>query len=211
MKTILFPVLTASAIALGGVAMAVPPSLPVRGTINAVNGSALSVTENAGAKISVTLAPNATITEVIPSSLSDVKPGTYVGTAAIKQPSGIYRALELQVFPETMRGAGMGTRPWNLAPHSTMTNGTVGGLAHAGGTVGTVSGSGDLTLTVNDGSGTKTVLIPSGVPVVSFTPGNTSDLRPGAHVMFFPTTAATSGSVTTSRIIVGENGLTPPM
>ena len=92
-----------------------------------------------------------------------------------------------------------------------MTNGTVGGLAHAGGTVGTVSGSGDLTLTVNDGSGTKTVLIPSGVPVVSFTPGNTSDLRPGAHVMFFPTTAATSGSVTTSRIIVGENGLTPPM
>src|SRR6516165_473636 len=211
MKTILFPVLTASAIALGGVAMAVPPSLPVRGTINAVNGSALSVTENAGAKISVTLAPNATITEVIPSSLSDVKPGTYVGTAAIKQPSGIYRALELQVFPETMRGAGMGTRPWNLAPHSTMTNGTVGGLAHAGGTVGTVSGSGDLTLTVNDGSGTKTVLIPSGVPVVSFTPGNTSDLRPGAHVRFFPTTAATSGSVTPSRIIVGENGLTPPM
>ena len=211
MKTISSTALTLSLIALGGAAMAATPPLPIRGTIDAVNGSVLSVTESSGAQISVTLAPNATVTEVIPSSLSAVKPGTYVGTAAIKQPSGIYRAMELQVFPESMRGVGQGTRQWNLAPHSTMTNGTVGGLAHAGGTVGTVSGSGDLTLTVNDGSGTKNVLVPAGVPVVSYMPGSAADLQPGAHVIFFPSAGSTGASVTTSRINVGENGLTPPM
>lgn len=208
MKAIIFPALTACLIALGGAAMAAP--LPVRGTIDAVNGAVLSVTETSGAKVSVTLAPNATITEVIPGSLADVKPGSYVGTAAIRQPGGVYRAMELQVFPESMRGIGLGTRQWNLAPHSTMTNGTVGGLSHAGGTVGTVSGSGNLTLMVNDGSGTKTVLVPEGVPVVTYAPGRAADLRQGAHVIIFP--SAVSGSaITTSRIGVGKNGLTPPM
>jgi hypothetical protein len=210
MKTMIFSVLAASMIALGGVAMAASPSLPIRGTIDAVNGSVLSITEASGAKIAVTLSPNATITDVITGSLADVKAGTYVGTAAIKQPSGVYRAMELQVFPESMRGVGLGTRQWNLAPHSTMTNGTVGGLANAGGTVGTVSGSGNVTLTVNDGSGTKTVLIPDGVPVVTYAPGSIADLYPGAHVIFFPSSAA-SAPLITSRINVGKNGLTPPM
>lgn len=211
MKTIIYPALTVSMIALGGAAMAASTPLPIRGTIDAVNGSVLSVTEASGAKISITVTPDATITDVIPGSLSDVKAGTYVGTAAIKQPSGVYRAMELQVFPENMRGVGLGTRQWNLAPHSTMTNGTVGGLAHAGGTVGTVSGSGELTLTVNDGSGTKTVLVPDGVPVVTYAPGRIADLSPGAHVIFFPATSTTGASVDTSRINVGKNGLIPPM
>jgi hypothetical protein len=210
MKMIISSALTASMIALGGIAMAASSPLPIRGTIDAVNGSMLSVTEASGTKVSVTLAPSATITDVIPGSLADVKAGTYVGTAAIRQPSGVYRALELQVFPESMRGVGLGTRQWNLAPNSTMTNGTVGGLANAGGTVGAVSGSGDLTLTVNDGSGTKTVLVPDSVPVVTYAPGSSADLYPGAHVIFFPS-AATGYDLTTSRINVGKNGLTPPM
>jgi hypothetical protein len=91
-----------------------------------------------------------------------------------------------------------------------MTNGTVGGLTQAGGTVGTVSGSSDLILTVNDGSVAKTVLVPGGVPVVTFEPGTTAELQPGAHVLFFPKTAA-DGTLTTSRISVGRNGLVPPM
>lgn len=211
MKTMIPSVLTASMIALGGAAMAATPPLPIRGTIDTVNGSVLSVTEISGAKISVTLAANAVITDVVPSSLADVKAGSYVGTAAIKQPNGNYRAMELQIFPASMRGIGLGTRQWNLAPHSTMTNGTVGGLSHAGGTVGAVSGSGNLTLTVNDGSGTKTVLIPQTVPVVTYTPGSTADLQPGAHIIFFPAGAVANGSVTSAHVSVGKNGLTPPM
>ena len=183
---------------------------PVRGTISAVNGSVLKITETTGKQISLALAPGAKVIDVLPASLSDVKAGTYIGTAAIPQPNGTYRAIELQVFPESMRGVGLGTRAWNLKPNSTMTNGTIGGLIRTGGTVGTVRGSSDLTLKVNDGSGEKTVLIPQGVAVVTYAPGTMAELQPGAHVIFFPMTAA-DGSLTASQINVGKNGLIPPM
>ena len=183
---------------------------PVRGTISAVNGSVLKITETTGKQISLALAPGAKVIDVLPASLSDVKAGTYIGTAAIPQPNGTYRAIELQVFPESMRGVGLGTRAWNLKPNSTMTNGTIGGLIRTGGTVGTVRGSSDLTLKVNDGSGEKTVLIPQGVAVVTYAPGTMAELQPGAHVIFFPITAA-DGSLTASQINVGKNGLIPPM
>ncbi len=211
MNKLIHSIVTVSMVGLGGTAVAATPALPIRGTIDAVQGRALSLTETSGTKITVTLAPHAAIAEVVPSSLAAVKAGSYVGTAAVKQMGGTYRAMELQIFPEKMRGIGLGTRQWNLAPHSTMTNGTVGGIANTGGTVGAVSGSGDLTLTVNDGSGTKTVLVPQGVPVVTYAPGHLADLKPGAHIILFPSEAVANGMVTTSRIGVGKNGLTPPM
>jgi hypothetical protein len=192
--------------AIAGSAAAAAPPLPVRGTITAITGNSLTITETSGATASIALAPDAKVIEVLPASLADVKSGTYVGTAAIKQHDGTYRAMELQIFPESMRGVGLGTRPWNLKPHSSMTNGTVGGMAHDSGTVGAVSGNGDLTLTVNDGKGTKQVLVPQDVPVVTYAPGSKAELQPGAHVIFFPTQGTTI-----SRISVGKNGLVPPM
>ena len=211
MKKIFYPALAAATALLGGIAFAASAPMPVRGTITAVNGSTLAITEPSGAKVSVQLAANATVVDLLPSSLSDVKAGSYIGTAAIRMPNGTYRAMELQVFPASMRGIGLGTRRWNLKAHSTMTNGTVGGMTSAGGTVSSVSKAGNLTLTVNDGSGNKTVLVPAGVPVVTYAPGTAADLQPGAHVIFFPTKAAGAKSFTASRINVGKDGLVPPM
>jgi hypothetical protein len=54
--------------------------------------------------------------------------------------------MELQTFPSS---TGLGTRSWNLAPHSTMTDGTVGGLTQTGGAVSALSGSGNFTLSAN--------------------------------------------------------------
>lgn len=210
MKKTFYPALAVATALLGGIACAAPAPLPVRGTITAVKGSTLAITEPSGAKVSVQLAANAKVIEILPSSLTDVKAGSYIGTAAIREPNGTYRAMELQVFPQSMRGVGLGTRRWNLKPHSTMTNGTVGRITSAEGTVSAVNGSANLTLTVNDGSGSKKVLVPAGVPVVTYAPGTSADLQPGAHVIFFPT-KATDGSFTTSRINVGKNGLVPPM
>jgi hypothetical protein len=208
-KKIFYPAFAAATALLGGIACAASTPMPVRGTITAVNGSTLAITEPSGAKVSVNLAPKATVVDILPSSLSDVKAGSYIGTAAIREPSGTYRAMEVQVFPNSMRGIGLGTRHWNLKPHSTMTNGTVGGTS-ASGKVSAVNGSGNLTLTVNDGSGTKTVLVPAGVSVVTYAPGTSADLQPGAHVIFFPIKAA-GKTITTNRINVGKNGLVPPM
>ncbi len=194
-----------------GAAWAQTPKFDViRGTIAAVNANSLDITARDGSKVEVALTPNATVTDILPTQLSEVKAGSYIGTAAVQEPNGQYRALELQVFPESMRGIGLGTRPWTLTKGSSMTNGTVGSLSQTNGTVGNVGGDGATTLTVNDGTGTKTVLVPSTVPVVTYAPGTIAELKPGAHVILFAQKGS-DGALTTGRVQVGKDGLTPPM
>ncbi len=208
MKKLMFGVLGLVMVPAAGLAAAPAPDI-IRGTIVSVNAKSLVLTDRDGAKISVILAPGAKVTDIVATQLSAVKAGSYIGTAAVQEPNGQYRAMELQVFPESMRGIGLGTRPWNLTKTSSMTNGTVGSMSQTNGTVGTVSGNGDMVLTVNDGTGTKRVLVPSTVPVVTYQPGSASELAPGAHVILFA--QATAGGLTTSRVQVGKDGLTPPM
>ena len=69
------------------------------------------------------------------------------------RPDGSQMALEVLIFPEAMRGAGEGHRPWDLMPESTMTNATVAD------TVQKVEGH-TLTLTYKDGQ--KTIVVPAG-------------------------------------------------
>ena len=66
-----------------------------------------------------------TVTEVVPASLADVKSGAFIGVAALLGEAGELKAMEVHVFPEAMRGTGEGFRPFDLAPGSTMTNGTI--------------------------------------------------------------------------------------
>jgi hypothetical protein len=186
-----------------------PPDI-IRGTITTLSANSLDITSRDGADIVVKLSPNVTVITIVATQLSAVKSGSYVGTAAVKEPNGQYRAMELQVFPESMRGVGLGTRSWNLTKKSSMTNGTVGAMTQTNGTVGNVGGNDDTTLTVNDGTGTKTVLVPSTVPVVTYEPGNAAELKPGAHVILFAQKDS-DGNLTTGRVQVGKDGLTPPM
>jgi hypothetical protein len=96
-----------------------------------------------------------------------------------------------------MRGTGEGHRPFNLSPHSTMTNATVSKVGPAStpartGTMtnatvassGTATGGRLLTLTYKEGDkmGEKSVLVPPGAPVVMMQLGERSLLAPGAHV-----------------------------
>jgi len=83
-------------------------------------------------------------------------------------------------------------------------------MAQTNGTVGSVAANGDMTLTVNDGTGLKTVLVPSTVPVVTYAPGSLDELKPGANVILFAQKDA-AGNLTTGRVQVGKDGLTPPM
>ena len=59
------------------------------------------------------------------SSLADIKPGDFVGSAAIKGADGKMHAQEVHIFPEAMRGSNEGHYPWDLKPGSMMTNATV--------------------------------------------------------------------------------------
>jgi hypothetical protein len=172
----------------------------VRGTIDQVDGSVLHITGRTGEKLTVAMPAGVKIAEVSKIDISAIKPNSYIGTAAAPLPNGDLKALEVHVFPESMRGTGDGHRPFDLGPNSTMTNGTVG----------SVVGTSDRTLTVKYQGGEKKVIVPADVPIVTFEPGSAADIKAGAHVIIFAT-KATDGSLSADRINVGKDGLTPPM
>ncbi|HEY2022657.1 hypothetical protein [Paraburkholderia sp.] len=172
----------------------------VRGTVTSLAGDVLKVHTRDGKDVDVKLAADTPIRGVALASVSDIKPDSYVGTAAIPQADGTLKALEVHVFPASMRGAGEGHRAWDLGANSTMTNGTVGSLV----------GSTGRTITVKYKEGEKKVVIPQDVPIVSLEPGSRALLTPGTKVVLFAHTEA-DGSLTANAISAGEHGVTPPM
>ncbi len=183
------------------------PTVRLRATIEKIDATSITVKERSGEVITLVRPANMDVSEVYPLALADIKPGSYIGTAAIPQADGSQLALEVLVFPEAARGTGEGHRPWDLRPESTMTNATVADLAAA---PSSVPGGQKLTLKYKDGE--KTVIVPPGVPVVSFKPGNADQqalLVPGAKVMI--TAQEKDGKPTALRVLVGRNGFAPPM
>lgn len=173
----------------------------LRGTIDAVGPDSLDITTRAGSKVHMQLPGAARIVSVVSAKLADIAPDSYIGTAAAPQPDGSLRALEVHIFPPSMRGAGEGFRPWDLeGGGSTMTNGTVGSLV----------GTSGRTATVRYGDGEKRVVIPEDVPIVAFDPADRSALRPGAKVVVNGQRAV-DGSLTVASVSVGKDGLAPPM
>jgi hypothetical protein len=100
----------ASAIALlllSSIATAQQPNpVRVRGTIESKDHQTLDVKTRGGETLKVKLADNAPVRAVVKASLTDVKPGSFVGITAMPQPDGTQKAVEIHVFPEAMRGTG---------------------------------------------------------------------------------------------------------
>jgi hypothetical protein len=110
-----FALAIAGLVALAPVAtLAVGPPTNVRGTIVRVDGDTIEIKERGGAPAKVHLASNAKIASVAKATLSDIKPGAFIGTAATPRTDGTLQAIEVHIFPESMRGAGEGTRAWDL-------------------------------------------------------------------------------------------------
>ena len=177
-----------------------PPPMGVRGTIVALNGDDLKVHTNGGQDTDVKLTKDTPVRGVTIANISDIKPGSYIGTAAIPQPDGTLKALEVHVFPPSMAGSGDGHRPWDLGKNSSMTNGTVGDLVVSNG----------RTITVKYKNGEKKIVVPDDVPVVNLEMGDRSLLVPGAHIVLFAK-KDTDGSLSALFISAGEKGVVPPM
>lgn len=176
--------------------------MAVRGTVTQFSGDQLQFTDRKGAALSATLNDKTTISAVAQGKISDIKPNSFIGTAAAPQPDGTLKALEVHVFDPSLRGSGEGFRPWQGADGKvgTMTNGTVGTLVNANG----------RTMTVKYQNGEKKVIVPDDVPIVTLSPGDRSLLKPGAHIILFPAPGGT-GPVVAGRIVAGVNGTIPPM
>jgi hypothetical protein len=136
----------------------------------------------------------------MPTDITSVQPGSFVGTAALPRADGKLVSLEVVVFPEAARGTGEGHYPWDLKPDSSMTNATVADLARS---------SDGRTLTLRYKGGEKTVIVPDGVPVVTLGPGNRSLIVPGAKV--FIVAEPNDGQFIVRRLMIGRNGFQPPM
>ena len=183
------------------------PAVRVRGTIEKVEPGSITVRERSGEIITLVRPADMAVSEVTPLKLADIKPGSYVGTAAMPQADGTQLALEVLVFPEAARGTGEGHFPWDLQPQSTMTNATVADLAAA---PSSVPGGQKLVLKYKDGE--KTVIVPPTAPVVTFKPGKEDEnalVVPGAKVLI--TAQLKDGKPTALRMIVGRGGFAPPM
>ena len=55
------------------------------------------------------------------------------------------------------------------------------------------------------------MIVPPNTPIVAYAPGNKSELKPGAHLFIFAATRQADGSLTTTSINVGRDGVVPPM
>ncbi len=216
-------------LALGATALTVAiaaeptPPMHVRGTIVSASADNLTVQTSQG-KVSLALDSATKIAGVVPSSLGQIKEGTFVGIANVPG-TGASRALEVVVFPEAMKGTGLGDYPWDLsapmhggARTSAMTNGTVksstasGGMASTSamtnGTVKKAASANGLALTVDYGKGEKTIQVPAGVPMVGIVPADSSKLLPGAHVFVATKKDAPKSA---AFVAVGIDGTVPPM
>lgn len=189
------------ALAISAAAIAQTAAVRVRGSVQTLAGQDLSVVTREGPTLTIKLADPVRVVAVAKATLSDIKPGSYVGIAAMPRPDGSQMAIEVLIFPEAMRGAGEGHRPWDLMPESTMTNATVADV------VSQVSGP-VLTLKYKDGD--KAITVPPEAPIVTFVPADRSDIKPGVGI-FTSVTKAADGTASTASVTVGKNGVNPPM
>jgi hypothetical protein len=177
------------------------PPVRVRGTIERIDGATYVVKARDGAELKVTLADNPQIAGIIKASLSDIKQNSFVGVTAMPQPDGSLNAVEVHIFPETMRGTGEGHYPWDLQPQSTMTNANVEQVVSA------VDGR---TLTLKYKDGEKKITVPANAPIVTYVPGDKSDIKPGANV-FIVAVKQADGTLQGRVWRIGRDGVTPPM
>ncbi len=177
------------------------PPVRIRGTVEKIDGQMLTVKANNGQSMTVKLADNFMVMGIAKASVSDVASGKFIGTTTVGERNGGLVALEIHIFPENMRGTGEGHYDWDLRPESKMTNANVADVKTMGK---------ERLLTVQYKGGEKQILVPENAVVVSFTPADKSELKPGANV-FVNSQRQADGSLTAPRVNVGLNGQVPPM
>ena len=176
----------------------------VRGTIASVSGDTLTVDTAAGQTVPVTLTDRTRYLKVAPSSLNHVDPGAYIGTAT-KSIGDQLIALEVTIFPPSLKGMGEGHYAWDRIPDTTlsgvgtapsaMTNGTVSTVSAAttvnsamtNGTVSSAAGSGGAKqIVVTYKGGKQVIIVPPTAPIVTYQLGERAELKPGAAVFINP-------------------------
>jgi hypothetical protein len=211
-------------------ALAAPERQRIRGTVSSISADTLAVHTTNGEDVSITLGGNTKYLQVLKSSLGEIEKDSYIGTAT-KSVGSVLVALEVVIFPPAMKGTGDGHYAWDALPDTTvsgggktasmMTNGSVAAVATTakapvvnstmtnGNVAATASKDGAKELTVTYKDGQQTIIVPPTAPIVTFKPGTMADVTKGATV--FVNAVKDEGRITAAAVIVGKDGVKPPM
>ncbi len=196
------PVAVAAALGLAAAGPARADNVHERGTITSLDGSVLKIKDNAGKDVMLNLDDGWKIVGASKGTMADIKPGTFIGTATTGEDTGM-KAVEVVVFPEAMKGTGEGHYAWDLQPggKTMMTNATVNNE---------VKGTDGKSVTLTYKGGEKKVDIKDNTPIVTLGDATKADLAVGAKV-FVNASAMTGDKLEKGAVIVGKDGVTPPM
>jgi hypothetical protein len=197
---------TLAALSFASICIALPASaqenVRIRGTIERIEGPVYVVKNRDGAELKLTMTDNPLFVAIVKSTMADIKPGMFVGSTGMSQPDGSQKAIEVHIFPESMRGTGEGHYDWDLKPQTKMTNANVEQ---------TVAGVDGQMLSVKYKDGEKKLLVTPETAVVTYVTGNKDDLKPGTKIFIAAAKKQPDGTVQTPRITYGKDGLMPPM
>jgi hypothetical protein len=190
------------AFSLASAAFAADASKParIRGDIVSLTGDTLTVHRKSGDTVKVALKADTPVAALKNIKLQDIKPGSFVGTAATTGTDGKLTATEVLVFPEAARGTGEGHYAWDLGPKSSMTNANVDQV---------VQGTSGRDLKLSYKGGNNSVTVPENVPVVTFAPATRDDLKAGKQV--FVVATPNGSDFAAQRVVVEKDGVKPPM
>jgi uncharacterized protein Veg len=178
-------------------AVAEQHTVRIRGTIEAVDGPTIIVKSRDGqTRHQVRLTDNVAVRGIIKAALTDIKENSFIGV------TGTQKAIEIHVFPEVLRGTGEGHRAWDLMPNSTMTNATVAQVVKG------VEGD-EIALKYKDGE--KKIHVAPDTVIVTYVPGDRSELKPGAKIFIAAANKKEDGTLEAAAVSVGRDGITPPM
>jgi hypothetical protein len=190
MKKLLFLALMASS-----AAVLAQSNMRVRGTISSLDGDVLSVKSREGKDLKLHLTPDAQVAVAKKLSLSDIKPGTYVGVTSVSQ-GGKQVAKEVHLIPPA---APSGHMDWDLVPGSKMTNANLQAAVAA-------AGGNEITLKYKDGE--QRIMVPNGTPIVGFDNGDRSALKKG-ETIWTNARVEGDGKLVTNRVQVSKGGVKP--
>jgi hypothetical protein len=189
------------AIAATAVVAQQPQSTRLRGVIDKLDGRTVLAKSATGDALKLMLADKILVVAVVKASAADIKEGSFIGSGAMPQPDGTQKALEVHIFAESMRGTGEGFRPWDGAPNSTMTNGTVGA---------TVTGVDGPVITIKYKDGEQKIVVTPNVPIVRYEIADVSAITAGAPFSVTAAVPRPDGGFDVNRINVGRDGASPP-
>jgi hypothetical protein len=194
--------LAASSFALASFALpaSAQDTVRVRGTIERIDGPVFVVKARDGSELKLIVTDNPLFVAIVPAKMSDIKSGMYVGSAGTMQEDGTQKAIEVHIFPESMRGTGDGHYDWDLLPKSKMTNGSVEQA---------VTGVDGPVLSVKYKDGEKKLVVTPQTVVVTYEMGKREEIQPGTKIFVAAAKKQADGTLLTPRITYGRNGEGP--